>query len=130
MQKAARWAVGVLILSLFALGGCFLFPNRPPVAEFTVLYNVVEGEPLVVDLDASASADPDDDEIVAYMWTFGDDVDILTPLETTKLVTVRVLRVHYPTAGTYSVQLRVRDARGADSTSVVQTIALPHVPAG
>jgi len=128
MHTATRCLAVLLIGSLLVLGGCFLFPNRPPVAEFVVVYNVAAGEPLVVDLDASASDDPDGDEIVAYMWTFGDDVDILTPLETTKLVTVPVLRVRYPAEGTYTVQLRVRDARGADSTSATETITLPHTP--
>jgi len=77
------------------------------VASFEVL--PVPGEPLVVVLDASASSSPDGDEIEAYMWTFGDDVDIITPLEETKTVTIPVITVKYPFEGEYPVTLAVRE---------------------
>jgi hypothetical protein len=128
IMSRARWVVGVaLLVGVFALvAGCFLF-SRPPTASFVVVYDVAE-DPLVVDLDASSSSDPDEDAIVAYMWTFGEDVQILTPLEFTKLVTVPVLRVRYPIEGEYTIRLFVRDDRGLTSEAGhEETIILPNI---
>ena len=126
-----RTGLAVLILSLVALaGGCFLFPNRPPEAVVIIDYNVDPEAPTVVDLNASLSSDPDGDAIVAYMWTFGENVDILTPLDLTKTVDVPVLRVRYPVEDTYTVQLLIRDERGAVSVPVTATVVLPHIPVG
>jgi hypothetical protein len=116
-------ALGVLGLALLA--GCALFP-QPPVASFVVAYNVDPADPMVVDLDASASSDPNEDAITAYMWTFGDDVTILTPLDYSKTVTVPVLRVRYPVEDTYPVQLLVRNEVGEASTIVTGAVTLPH----
>jgi hypothetical protein len=116
-------ALGVLGLALLA--GCALFP-QPPVASFVVVYNVDPADPMVVDLDASASSDPNEDAITAYMWTFGDDVTILTPLDYSKTVTVPVLRVRYPVEDTYPVQLLVRNEVGEASTIVTGAVTLPH----
>jgi len=128
MNRAKRAGILVLALGPLALAaGCFWI-NRPPVASFVVHDNVTE-DPLVVDLDASASFDPDDDAIVAYLWTFGEDVEIVTPLDYSKLVTVDVLRVRYPVEGEYSIQLKVRDERGLDSKEAHrETIVLPNLP--
>ena len=126
-MKRARTVVGwVLLLAMLGLvAACDLF-NQPPTAAFVVVYNVTE-DPLVVDLDASSSIDPDDDTIVEYLWTFGDDVDILTPLAYTKLVTIPVLRVKYPVQGSYDITLFVRDETGRISaTGQTQTIVLPN----
>ncbi len=128
-MNRARWLVGlaVLLATLALVAGCFLL-SRPPTASFVVLYNVTE-DPLVVDLDASSSSDPDGDAIAAYMWTFGEDVEILTPLEFTKLVTVPILRVRYPVEGEYTIALFVRDDRGLTSEEGQQeTITLPNLP--
>jgi hypothetical protein len=130
IMSRARWAIGLaLLVGLFTLvAGCFLL-SRPPAASFVVVYNVTQ-DPLVVDLDASSSSDPDGDAIAAYMWTFGEDVQILTPLEFTKLVTVPVLRVRYPIEGDFTVQLFVRDERGLTSeTGQTETIHLPNIAA-
>ncbi len=128
-MNRSRWIIGTAVLvGTLALAGCFLL-NRPPTASFVVVYNVTE-DPLVVDLDASSSSDPDEDAITAYLWTFGDDVEILTPLEYTKLVTVPVLRVRYPTEGEYTIQLFVRDEQGTMSEGgQTETVDLPHPPA-
>ena len=132
MNKTRRFGLVSVLLGTLAIGGCFLFPNLPPVAAFVVNYNTVPGEPFVVLLDASASSSPDGDEIEAYMWTFGDDVDIITPLEETKTVTIPVITVKYPIEGEYSVTLAVREKPrqagepGKVSTPVSQTITLPH----
>ena len=127
-MNRARWIAGsVALLAMLALvGGCFLL-SRPPTASFVVVYDVTE-DPLVVDLDASSSSDPDGDAIDAYMWTFGDDVTILTPLEFTKLVTVPILRVRYPLEGEYTIGLFVRDERGLTSEAGhEETIVLPNI---
>jgi hypothetical protein len=131
VHSVKRVVLCILLLGavIGTLSGCFLFPNRPPVASFTVIYNVTE-DPMVVDLDATASSDPDGDAITAYLWKFGnqdDDVEILTPLEYTKQVSVPVLRVRYPDEGTREAQLLVIDERGAASEPVVRTITLPHI---
>ena len=126
-----RVVLCVLLLGTLVgiLSGCFLFPNRPPVASFTVIYDVTE-DPMVVDLDARLSSDPDGDAIATYMWNFGnanDDVEILTPLAYTGSVSVPVLRVRYPDEGVREAQLLVVDERGKMSEPVVQTVTLPHI---
>jgi len=130
-MNRARWIAGLVVLlgTLGLVAGCFLL-SRPPTASFVVLYNVT-GDPLVVDLDASSSSDPDEDAITEYLWTFGDDVEILTPLEYSKSVTVPILRVRYPVQGEYTILLYVRDERGKTSEAgQTETIVLPNVPVG
>ena len=129
----ARWIVGlVALLATGALvAGCFLF-NLPPTASFVVVYNVTE-DPLVVDLDASSSSDPDGDAITAYWWTFGETgVDILTPLvHYTGRVDVPIIRVRFAFEGEHEVTLLVTDERGANAEAVhSETIILPNPPAG
>ena len=119
---------GAVLLAAALLGGCFLFPNRPPEAAFVVGYDVDPGDPLIVELDASSSADPDGDPIVAFSWVFGDDVDIITPLEHTKLVEIPVIRVRYPVEGTYTVTLLVRDDQGNSSAPTSKTVTVPNLP--
>ena len=120
-------SAALLLCCLAALlTGCFLLPNRPPVASFDVVYNVDLEDAMVVDLDATLSSDPDGDAITSYMWTFGDNATILTPLDYTASVNVPVLRVRYPDEHVYTVQLLVIDERGAASDVVTHTITLPH----
>jgi len=132
MKRARRLGLFLMLVGALAVGGCFLFPNLAPEAAFTVNYNTVQNEPLIVELDASASSSPDGDEIEAYMWTFGDDVAIITPLDSTKTVLVKVLTVKYPVAREYTVTLAVREKPrqagepGKVSTPVSETIMLPH----
>ncbi len=130
MNRIRRIAATIALGGVLALvAGCFLL-SRPPTASFVVLYNVTE-DPLVVDLDASASSDPDGDAIAAYLWTFGDDVEILTPLAYSRLVTVPVLRVRYPFEGEFAITLFVRDERGLTSEAgQTETILLPNLPVG
>lgn len=129
MNKTRRYGLVLVLLGTLAIGGCFLFPNLPPVASFEVL--PVPGEPLVVVLDASASSSPDGDEIEAYMWTFGDDVTILTPLHESKSVPFPVITVRYPVEGTYTVTLKVREEKRSgdqfaeESEQISETITLP-----
>jgi len=132
MKRLKRLGLFLVLTCAVAVGGCFLFPNLSPEAAFTVNYNTVENEPLIVELDASASSSPDGDEIEVYMWTFGDDVDIITPLEETKTVTIPVITIKYPLEGEYTVTLAVREKPrragepGKVSTPVSDTVTLPH----
>ena len=126
MNKWRLIALALLLLAVVGVGGCFLFPNHPPVASFTVEYNTNLQDPMVVVLDASGSTDPDNDDIASYMWSFGDDVAILTPLDHSKTVNVPVLTVKYPVEGTYHLTLVVVDARGGMSDPVNADM---HVPA-
>jgi len=120
----------VAVACAVMLGGCFLFQNRPPDAAFVVIYDVDPEDPMVVDLDATSSSDPDGDAIVEYSWTFGDDVAILTPLDVSKRVETPILRIRYPVEGTYNVSLLVRDALGNPSEIVSGTVIVPNVPVG
>ena len=123
-----RWrlaALAILLLAVIGIGGCFLFPNHPPVASFTAEYNTDPHDSLVVLLDASGSTDQDGDSIASYMWTFGDDVTIITPLEHSKTVTVPILTVKYPVEDTYTLTLVVVDSRGAMSDPITADMEVP-----
>ena len=129
MQKLRRLGLVILLLGAIALGGCFRFPNHSPIADVTIA-NSSEG-PLVLDLDASGSTDEDGDEIVAYMWSFGDDdVEIITPPEidglvTSATVTEELITVNFRFEDTYNVTLVVQDARGKLSTPLPIELTVP-----
>jgi len=91
-----------------------------------VIYNVTE-DPMVVDLDASLSSDPNEDAIVSYMWVIDDDVSFIDPLASSKTVPTPVLQVRFPDEGEYVIQLLVVDETGAMSPPVSQTITLPVI---
>lgn len=131
-MSRTRVLIVLVVLGIVAfVGGCFLFPNRPPEAHFVVSYGVDPEDAMVVDLDASASTDPDGDTIVAYMWTFGDEVQIITPLDySSKTVPFSTLRIRYPEESVYTVQLLVRDERDAVSEVAYGTVTLPNIPVG
>ncbi len=135
MRNLRKYGFVLVLLSALAVGGCFLFPNLPPEAAFTVNYNTVENEPLVVKLDASASSSPDGDEIEAYMWTFGDfedGVEYYPQGFTTDTVSQPIITVKYPFEGEYTVALAVQEKPrragepGKVSATVSETITLPH----
>jgi len=129
MQKLRRLGLVILLIGTVALGGCFLFPNHSPIADVTVTYS--SEDPLVVDLDASGSTDEDGDEIVAYMWSFGDDdVEITAPpgidgLVTSATVTVPAITVNFRFEDKYNVTLVVQDAIGKLSTPLPIEITVP-----
>jgi len=126
MSRRGLVGAAFVLLCALALVGCGLF-NQPPKAAFTVVYNVDPHDPLVVTLNASASADPDGDQIVAYLWTFGDDVTI-RPKDYTSAQTRSVTTVRYPVQGAYDVSLVVRDEHGLDSVPAFQKVEVPHLP--
>ncbi len=123
MQKLRRIGLVILLIGAIALGGCFLFPNNPPVASVTITNS--SEDPLIIDLDASGSTDADGDEIVAYMWTFGGAVEIITPLTYTATVTEELITVDFQIEGTYNVTLVVQDARGKLSAPLPMEITVP-----
>jgi len=125
-----RWrlaALAVLLLAVAGIGGCFLFPNHAPVASFTVEQSTDTPDPMVVVLDASGSTDPDNDEIVKYMWAFEEDgVTAIAPLASSKTVTYPVLTVKYNVqVRSSTVELVVVDSRGGTSDPVSKEIMVP-----
>jgi len=128
-MNTRRWvAAGLLVLVLAALSGCFLFGNRNPEAAFTIIYDVDATDPLVVDLDASASSDPDGDNIVSYSWAFSDDMTIVSPQVYSTVGASEILRIRFPFEGTYTITLLVRDEAGNSSLPVMDTVIIPNVP--
>ena len=96
--------------------------NQPPVASLTI--DEDDGvEPLVINVDASSSADPDG-AVVSYLFDFGDGTALgpqVSPLAT-----------HTYPAGTWILTLTVRDDLGAtdvarDTMSVTEIGNLPNL---
>jgi len=107
LRFTAGLVCGTLILSFLLLSGCILF-NRPPIARIEA--DPLNGEsPLSVTFDASASSDPDGDQLT-YEWDFGDGGK-----ETGRVV----YHVFTATGGTevYAVTLTVTDGRGGRSVT-------------
>ena len=128
MTKRLPLALAACLLACAALSGCFLFPNRPPVAAVDVHYNVNATDPMVVDLDASGSTDPDGDAIVQYKWVFYDDFTIIEPLAYSTVVSYPKLRVRCPNEGQYVLGLVVVDDQGLSSdplAGIVVTVPQP-----
>ncbi len=89
--------------------------NRPPVAQFTS--DVTSGNaPLTVQFDASASSDPDGDNL-AYSWNFGDG---------TTATGINISHL-FEQAGVYQVTLTVSDGTLND-TEVKTITANPDSP--
>lgn len=117
--------LAICIATCAALSGCFLFPNRPPTAAFVARYGVSSQDPMVVDLDASVSTDPDGEPITRFLWAFSDDLALIQPADFSAVREVPVLRVRCPVEGVYAITLVVQDARGLGSDPVTQTITVP-----
>ncbi len=136
MRRMRRVGLGLLLLALFTTGGCFLFPDHPPVAMFTASYDTVPDKPLVVKLDASGSFDEDGDLIVDYMWTFTkqggdfeDGVELYPQGFKTCTVHQPIITVKYPVQGYYTVSLLVwseRNGQKKPSEPVSLSFTLPH----
>jgi glucose/arabinose dehydrogenase/PKD repeat protein len=83
--------------------------NRSPEAAFVT--NTSFGPaPLTVQFNAANSSDPDDDEIVAYQWDFGDGNSTIAYTPTVNHT--------YQQVGVYTATLRVRDSRDALSANL------------
>ncbi len=93
----------VLVMLVATLSACALF-NRPPIADFTVTPTTGDA-PLLVQYDASTSADPDGDALT-YGWDFGDGTtgSAVSGFHT------------YTTPGTYEIRLVVTDSRANTPT--------------
>ncbi len=98
--------------------------NTTPVASMVVVPRIAQGAGgnfvLEVDVDGSASFDPDNgDNIVSWQWDFG---DIDSPHSGVVEDTSSVVTSHtYTQEGTYVITLTVKDKVGA-SSSVVQSV--------
>jgi hypothetical protein len=126
MSRVASLAV-LVVLAAVALIGCSLFQNRPPEASFVVNYDVDPEDSLVVELDASASSDPDGHAIIAYLWTFSEPGgEIITPEAYSAYAQTSVIVVRFVEENEYTVTLLVRDERGADSEPVPRTFPVPN----
>lgn len=130
-SSARRACVAALLVCclLGILSGCFLLPNRPPVAAFVVNYNTTE-DPLLVELDASSSSDPDSDAIVTYMWVFITDDPagpaIIDPVAYSAVRSTPTLILRYPAEEISQIQLVVTDERDAMSDPVTRQITVPY----
>jgi chitodextrinase len=92
--------------------------NPPPQAIFTA--TPISGwPPLVVTFDASASFDPEGDEITGYDWDFGDGRSDRGS---------RVTHT-YPQAGRFPVHLTITDRDGATSTAALAVHVLDFLSA-
>ncbi|MGQ9583225.1 MAG: PKD domain-containing protein [Thermoplasmatota archaeon] len=91
-------------------------PNRPPVASFFIEGGMALRSTPVA-LNASASRDPDGDEI-HFLWVFGDGS---SPRNTTEPIVAHI----YERAGSYSVVLTVDDGRSAASQSILLRVESP-----
>lgn len=125
MSIRRRLCVVVCLASSVLLTGCFLFQNHPPTAAFVARYNVLPGDPMVVDLDATGSTDPDEDAVTRFMWAFSDNLTLVQPTDFSAVRATPVLRVRCPNEGSYTITLVVEDERGLASEPLVKTIVVP-----
>lgn len=134
MLKRFVWRAGLaaLLLGLSAtlLTGCFLLPNRPPVALFTVQYDTTD-DPMFVVLDATTSSDPDGDVITTYMWSFvtsdPEGPAIIEPLAFSAVRSTATLQLRYPAEDASQIQLVVVDERGAMSDPFALPVQVPNI---
>jgi glucose/arabinose dehydrogenase/PKD repeat protein len=83
--------------------------NLEPTASLKTTSPNYGPTPLNVAFDGSGSSDPDGDTPLTYLWDF--DGNGTTDQTTSTATTSHT----YDAAGTYTAELKVRDARGADS---------------
>lgn len=112
MTRIRRSGVVLALASalLVAGVGCTLL-NRAPVAGFTVTPDTGTA-PLTVDVDASASTDPDDDAL-SYQWSFGDG----------SFATGVIASHTYNNSGQFTIELTVTDATGRQAAAF-QTVTV------
>ncbi len=119
MRRLRVLSVGLTLIMVFAvLYGCALF-NRAPIASFNVV-PTTGSSPLLVEVNASSSIDPDDD-ILTFAWDFGDG----------SFGSGVMLTHTYTDNGQYTIQLTVTDSQGQQGTTaqtiwVIQPSDLPE----
>lgn len=106
------------VVLIASLAGCLQPPNEKPVAKATSNTDVIfVGEE--VTFDANGSKDPDG-SIKAYIWDFGDGA--------TQEAKDKIVKHKYDKAGTYTINLTVKDDKGEKSKTVSLTITVVPVP--
>lgn len=95
--------------------------NLAPTASVETTSPNYGPTPLTVDFDGSGSRDPDGDTPLTYFWDFGDGT---ATSESTTPTTSHT----YDTAGTYTAELKVRDACGAVSAPATVRIFPGNTP--
>ena len=95
--------------------------NQSPAASVKTTSANYGPIPLTVSFDGSASKDPDGNTPLTYLWNFGDGS---VPTETTTPTTSHT----YNTAGTYTAELKVRDAHGAVSAPATVKVFPGNTP--
>ncbi|MCK5560085.1 MAG: PKD domain-containing protein [Thermoplasmata archaeon] len=139
MQKnSVVLAVIFVIIILIVAGGLFFFwgalgldddegdsepetstDNEPPVSSFEILGDTTVHVNDLVDVDGSASSDPDG-EIVKYRWDFGDGN---LPDEGTNISKTNHT---YAYGGEYTINLTVRDDDDAEHSSYETITVIPR----
>ncbi|MBB3697834.1 PKD domain-containing protein [Flammeovirga yaeyamensis] len=112
VQRGTSWGYSLYEFEVYGEGSV----NQSPSATITAT-PTSGNTPLDVSLDGSLSSDPDG-SIVSYEWNFGDST-----------ATGVTSSVRYTEKGTYTIQLKVTDDKGAtDSTSVTIVVNDPNNP--
>lgn len=112
MKKRIVWGAGGGLGLILVVASCAFLGNLSPLASFTATPNTGT-TPLSVDLDASASSDPDG-TIVEYLWDFGDGQSASRTVAT-------VTHIYTNTQSdskVFTAILTVVDDQGADDTAV------------
>ena len=113
MNKRTIAAFGIAVGVLFMVVGCIFFWYIHPIASFTA--DPTSGvTALVVELDASASSDPDG-TIATYYWDFGDGQ---TASKTVGTVFTHTFTNTQSDSQVFRVVLTVTDNLGADDEAV------------
>ncbi|MBN1807528.1 MAG: PKD domain-containing protein [Planctomycetes bacterium] len=110
-------AIAIALVILAGCGGQLVGLGKneaPPNASFTASPQTSTTYPILVNMDASASSDPDGGAISLYEWDF--DFDGMTPNITASGGSPTTNNT-YNSPGTYVVWLRVTDDEGATATT-------------
>lgn len=91
-------------------------PNQPPVLQFTAVHDPITREaPCTVVFNASASYDPEGDDIISYEWRFGNGQTGSGPIVTTT----------YTVPGNPIIAVTLTDSQGGSQTYYTATVILP-----
>lgn len=96
--------------------------NSPPTADLVATPNT-GNQPLMVELDASGSSDPEDGTDLQYSFDFGEGAGFgawgadPTPPQN-----------EYDSVGVYTAKVKVKDQNGKESTAATATITVTNTP--